>query len=412
MVSNQQVKHSWRPAGIATCSLAALALLGGCQMFQGKKEAAPAEAPVTTRAAPVAEVHQDNAIEVALANAPADSAASEAAPAPTAGPALNPGAPKSYTVKRGDTLWDISAMYLRDPWLWPEIWQVNPNVKNPHLIYPGDVLTLAYGADGRPQVMVTQGSALRVQPLVRSTPLDGPVATIPYEAIAAFLGKPSIVSKEDLRNAPHVAALGDRHIVAGVGHAIYVKGLQDQGPGRYTVVHVGEELKDPETGKVLGYMGTYTGAAKVDAVDKVTRATLIESERETNAGDLLFAEDTHSVSTDIIPRAPPAGLNGQIMAVVDGVSLIGQYHVVAINRGAKQGLETGHVLAIDRRGEVIPDESCKKRSAMAWCFGKNVKLPDERAGTLLVFKTYDNMSFGLIVNTTVPVAVADRVRTP
>jgi hypothetical protein len=400
-----------RPFHIATCGLAMLGLLGGCQIFQ-RHEEAPAAAPVATRAAPAPVAVQDNAVDVAIANAPAENAATEAAPAPAAGPVLNPTAPKSYTVKRGDTLWDISAMYLRDPWLWPEIWHVNPNVQNPHLIYPGDVLTLAYGANGAPQVMVTQGSALRVQPLIRSTALDGPIATIPFEAIKAFLGKPSIVSKQDLKKAPHIAAMGDRHLVAGAGNQVYVKGLENKGPGRYSIVNVGEELKNPENGKVLGYMGTYTGAAKVDAVDKVSRATLIESARETNAGDLLFEEDTHSVSTDIVPRAPPAGLSGQIMAVVDGVSLIGQYHVVAINRGAKQGLETGHVLAIDRQGEVIPDASCKKRSSMAWCVGKTVKLPDERAGTLLVFKTYDDMSFGLIVNTSVPVAVADRVRTP
>ena len=214
MVSYQLVKSVQRPYRIATCSLAALGLLGGCQFFHRAEEAPAAPAPVSAKAAPAPMAEQNNAIEVALANAPADSAATEAAPAPAAGPVLNPGAPKSYTVKRGDTLWDISAMYLRDPWLWPEIWHVNPNVQNPHLIYPGDVLTLAYGANGAPQVMVTQGSALRVQPLVRSSPLDGPVATIPFEAIAAFLGKPSIVSKEDVKNAPHVAALGDRHIVA------------------------------------------------------------------------------------------------------------------------------------------------------------------------------------------------------
>ena len=121
--------------------------------------------------------------------------------------------------------------------------------------------------------------------------------------------------------------------------------------------------------------------------------------------------DIKSVSKDIVPRAPPAGVKGQIMAVVDGTSMIGQYHVVAVNRGTKDGLETGHVLAIDQKGEVIADQSCK-RSALSWCIGKNLKLPDERAGTLLVFKTYDNMSYGLVVNTTVPLRVADLVRTP
>jgi hypothetical protein len=149
----------------------------------------------------------------------------------------------------------------------------------------------------------------------------------------------------------------------------------------------------------------------VDAVDKVSRAAITDSARETTAGDLLFAVDNQTVSKDIVPRAPPAGVNGQIMAVVDGVSMIGQYHVVAVNRGTRDGLETGHVLAIDQKGEVLEDKSCK-RSTLSWCVGKKLNLPDERAGTLLVFKTYDQMSYGLIVSTTVPVRVADRVRTP
>lgn len=324
---------------------------------------------------------------------------------------LAPDAPARYVVVKGDTLWDISSKFLRDPWLWPEIWHVNPAVQNPHLIYPGDVLTLAYDANGRPQVMVTQGSALRVSPLVRSQPLEGPIATIPFDAIAAFLGKPSILSKEDLENAPRVAALRDGHIVAGAGNDVYVKGLQDMGPGRYSTVRAGEALKDPESGKVLGYMGTYTGAVRVDAVDKITRGAITDSARETTAGDLLFAVDNQTVSRDIVPRAPPAGVSGQIMAVVDGVSMIGQYQVVAVNRGTRDGLETGHVLAIDQKGEVLDDRSCK-RSALSWCIGKKLHLPDERAGTLLVFKTYERMSYGLIVTTTIPVRVADRVRTP
>jgi LysM repeat protein len=409
MFSNQQVMPSLNRTLLAASASAALLLASGCQLFPGQREK-PAERAAPVAAAASAEAATpDNAIEVAIANAPAESAAQEAAPAPT--PVINQGAPLSYTVKRGDTLWDISAMYLRDAWLWPEIWHVNPAVQNPHLIYPGDVLTLAYDANGRPQVMVTQGSALRVSPLVRSQPLDGPIATIPFDAIAAFLGKPSIVSKEDLKNAPRVAALRDGHVIAGAGNDVYVKGLRDMGPGRYSMVKVGEPLKDPESGKVLGYMGTYTGAVRVDAVDNVSRAAITDSARETTAGDLLFAVDNQTVSKDIVPRAPPSGVSGQIMAVVDGVSMIGQYHVVAVNRGTRDGLETGHVLAIDQKGEVLEDKSCK-RSTLSWCVGKKLNLPDERAGTLLVFKTYDRMSYGLIVSTTVPVRVADRVRTP
>jgi LysM repeat protein len=384
-------------------------LASGCQLL-AREEAAPA-APVAQpapAAAPASPEPEQNAIDTALARATSEPAAE---PAPAPAPVMNPTAPLRYTVKSGDTLWDIASMYLRDPWLWPEIWHVNPEVQNPHLIYPGDVLTLAYGPNGEPQVMLARGNAVRVQPLVRSSPIEGPIATIPYDAIAAFLGKPSIVSKEDLLNAPRVSALRDRHMIAGAGHEIYVKGLAERGPGRYAIVRVGDELKDPESGKVLGYMGVYAASARVDETRDVTRAMLIESARETTAGDLLFSEDMHTASTDIVPRSPPAGVSGQIMAVVDGLSNIGQYQVVAVNRGTAHGLAAGHVLAIDQKGEAVPDGGCK-RSALSWCVGKTIQLPDERAGTLLVFKTYEQMSYGLIVETTVPVRVADIVRTP
>src|SRR6185369_11737254 len=140
---------------------------------------------------------------------------------------------------------------------------------------PGDVLTLATGANGQPEITLTRaapaGPVLRVQPMIRSTPIEGPIATIPFDAIKAFLGRPSIVSKEDLINAPRVAGLRDRHMVAGAGHDIYVKGMQSREPGRYSVVRVGDELKDPDTGKVLGYMGIYTGAAHFDRIDDLSK---------------------------------------------------------------------------------------------------------------------------------------------
>jgi LysM domain len=408
MASNQAVRRSpGALLGIAG-GLSVLALTSGCQLLNRSEPAAVAAPAPQARPAPVAESAPENAVEAAISRA--ENGVMTTAVAPPA-PVMNPSAPLSYTVKRGDTLWDISALYLRDPWLWPEIWHVNPAVQNPHLIYPGDVLTLAYGANGEPQVMLTRGNAVRVQPLVRSTALEGPIATIPFDAIKAFLGKPSIVSKDDLKKAPRVAALRDHHMVAGAGNEFYVKGLQELGPGRYSVVRVGEELKDPETGKVLGYMGTYTGAARIDNVAELSRAMLIDSARETTSGDLLFAEDSQSVSTDILPRAAPAGFTGQIMAVVDGVAMIGSYQVVAVNRGSRHGLESGHVLAIDEKGEQVADTACK-RSSLSWCIGKKIQLPDERAGTLLIFKTYEQMSYGLVVNTTVPVHVEDRVRTP
>ena len=414
MLLNQEVARILRSRARWVPGLALLSLATGCQMLGGlmgrSAKDVPDTSPVVAARSAVVESAPESAIDAAIARAGTPGAETTET-ANVSQVALNSSAPMAYTVKRGDTLWDISAMYLRDPWLWPEIWHVNPSVRNPHLIYPGDQLTLAYGANGEPQLRLVRGDALRVSPLVRSNAIEGPIATIPYDAIASFLGRPSIVSKEDLRNAPQVTALRDRHMVAGAGHEVYVRGLKNEGAGRYSVVRVTDPLKDPETGKVLGYMGVYAAAARVERIDKLSKAMLIESARETQTGDLLFADSLESPSSDIVPHAPPAGLAGQIMAVVDGVNNIGQYQVVAINRGTRHGLETGHVLAIDQAGEVVADTGCR-RKRFAWCVGKNIKLPDERAGTLLVFRTYERMSYGLIVSETVPVRVADHVRTP
>ncbi len=420
-----EVRGSGRQALLlrtAACGLALL-LASGCSLFPAHETpAAAAPAPrVAHSTAPVAT--QQTSLEAALARgdnvpaSPGTAMAAANAPAASTTVVLNPNAPKSYTVKRGDTLWGISAMFLRDPWLWPEIWYVNPAIQNPHLIYPGDVLTLAYGADGSPQIHLERGAAglsaaTRVEPLARSTPIDGPIATIPYAAIASFLGKPSLITTEQARRAPHVVALRDLHVAVGAPHTVYVSGLQKAAAGRYSVVRLGDALKDPKTGKLLGYMGIYTGTARVEEPAKVSRAVLTESTRETQPGDLLFPEE-QATSADLLPHAAPDRLDGQILSVLDGVSMIGQYQVVAINRGTRQGLEAGHVLAIDQAGEVVHDKSCLQR-AQSWCFGggPKVALPSERAGTLLVFKTYQDVSFGLTVMVTAPVRVADHVRTP
>ena len=401
----------------AACGLALL-LASGCSAFhRGEKPVAAAPVQHAATAATVA-APQQTSLEAAMARGETSSVAPQAAAddASQHQIVLNPNAPKSYTVKRGDTLWGISAMFLRDPWLWPEIWYVNPAIENPHLIYPGDVLTLAYAADGKPQIRLERGAgvtgATRVEPLVRSVPLEGPIATIPYAAIASFLGKPTLISREQARRAPHVVALRDRHVAVGAPHEVYVDGLRGTAPARYAVVRLGEPMKDPKSGKMLGYMGIYTGTVRVDDPAKVSKGVLLDSARETQPGDLLFPEEP-SATADILPHAAPAALDGQIMSVVDGVTMIGQYQVVAINRGSRQGLEPGHVLAIDEDGEVVHDKSCAQR-AQTWCFGDgpSVRLPRERSGTLLVFKTYEDVSFGLTVSVTEPVRIADHVRAP
>jgi hypothetical protein len=351
------------------------------------------------------------ATEVAAGAAEAQEEAPAQDSPPPGSEILSPTAPKSYTVQRGDTLWDIASTFLRDPWYWPEVWYINPQVENPHLIYPGDVLALAFGADGRPQVRLERGGAARLNPRLRTSPLEGPIATIPYSAIAAFLSRPSVLSQEDVRNSPHVVSLRDEHIVAGAGHEVYVRNADAPLNTRYSVVHVGEPLVDPDDGDVIGYEGNYTATALITKPGQPAKAMLIDSQRETRPGDRLFTID-NEVPLNFIPRAPRNPVEGRIIHVQDGHELIGTYQVVVINRGKSHGIDAGHVLAVDQAGEIVRDQWAGGRDASSLTFADRVQLPDERAGTLLVFKSFDRIAYGLVVGAAHPMAVLDKVRNP
>ncbi len=410
MPLNQSLNSTAR--ALCVIALAALAV-PGCATF-GRSDAVPATRSTDAGSEPVGEAAGVSltATEAAVAASPAD----ESAAAEETGRAvINPAAPSSYTVKRGDTLWDIASLFLRDPWLWPEIWHVNPQIENPHLIYPGDVLTLAYGADGQPQIRLTRGPAARLNPLLRAGEVDDAITTIPYEAIAAFLERPSVVAKDQLKSAPRVVAFRNEHTMGASGLEAYVRGLEAARiASRYAVVHIGDPIRDPDDGEVLGYQGTYTATAIVQRPGDPGKALLADSARETQAGDRLIGSDV-DVPLNFVPRSPSTDVRGQIVAVVDGVALIGQYRIVALNRGSRHGLQPGHVLAIDTAGATIRDTSGSRRFAglgLGSSFAPKVRLPDERNGTLLVFRVYERMSYGLIVSAEMPVRVADVVRTP
>ena len=403
-----------RPRLAAYPATAALLLLGGCAGFGGKVDA---PAPVASSPRPATDTMvgepEMTATEAAVAAQP-DGAPSESAPPVIDRSAVNPSAPTSYTVKRGDTLWDISAMFLRDPWLWPEIWQVNPQVENPHLIFPGDVLALTYGADGRPVISLARGGGARLEPRLRSSELDGAIATIPYSAIAAFLERPTLLTREQIREAPRVLAFRDRHMVGGAGIEAYIRGLDGGSVNqRYNVVHVGDQIRDPDDGDLLGYQGVYTATAVLLAPGDPAKAALTDSARETLEGDRLLGTESDA-PLNFVPRAPDSEVRGQIVSVIDGVELIGQYKIVAINRGAKHGLEPGHVLAIEEAGEIVRDRTRKNEGGVkaSRAFTPRVQLPNERIGTMLVFRVFDRMSYALIVGASNPIRVADVVRKP
>jgi LysM repeat protein len=386
-------------------------LLAACQTDRPMAAAVP----VTTSESSVegTVVGDDRtAMEAAIDGGPS-TAASTTATAPQGGVALNPNAPDSYVVKKGDTLWGIAGVFLKDPWFWPEIWQVNPQVQNPHLIYPGDTLRLVY-IDGRPTISLQRGDFARVEPRVRSQPLEGAITTIPYETVAAFMSKPSVLAKEQIKGAPYVLATRDMHVVMADGDTVYARGFAapvELGT-HYNVVRVGDPLRDPDDNRVVGYDGIYTGSGHITRGGDPATLIMTESARETEAGDKLFVGGV-DVPLDFIPSPPKTKITGRIMAVSDGVSVIGQYQVVAINRGARDGLVPGNVLAVYEAGPLVHDTANRGfLGSMTRLASTKVRLPDERSGTFMVFKTFDNLSYGLIMEATSIIRVTDRVENP
>lgn len=343
------------------------------------------------------------------------------APGHTTSVPLSPDAPQSYVVQKGDTLWGISGKFLSQPWYWPEVWYLNPEVQNPHRIYPGDTLRLVYdAATGKPQIRVERGDMVKLSPQMRTTPLNEAIAPIPFEIVAAFMSKPGVVADEDLKRLPYIVAFGDRRVVAGAGDVAYARGLEGSDPGsRFNVVHVGDVLKDPDDGKSLGHLGLYTGSGRLDRAagpgkNDFAKVVLVDSARETLVGDRLV-RDTLEVPLDFIPHAPQGPVNGKVMAVVGGTSVIGQYTVIAFNRGKRHGLEPGNVLSIWQEGEKVKDRGpggAENRSQFSEPFHPTVRLPAERAGTVMVFKTYDRMSYGLVMSAEDQMHVGDAVRNP
>lgn len=329
--------------------------------------------------------------------------------AQSGGVELNPSHPEVYTVKKGDTLWDISNMFLKDPWYWPEIWYVNPQVRNPHLIYPGDDLNLVY-IDGQPRIQLTRGQGQvtrggdnRMSPRIREEALDQAITSIAYKDIRPFLSGGLIMDKGEIDDMPSVLALRD-HIVAGAGHEIYVNDMPEDSQlgAQYAVLHVDEKLRDPETGKKLGYEVEFVGTGELRRNGDPATLFLTKTSREAMRGDKVRVID-QTLPMNFFPRPPAQETNGHIVAVVDGVSRIGQYMMVIINRGTSDGMEAGTVLSVWQSGEVVRDYER---------FWKKTELPENRAGTLMVVKAYEDISYALVMEAESEMRVADAVRNP
>lgn len=314
---------------------------------------------------------------------------------------LNTEHPDKHTVKKGDTLWDISAMFLKYPWHWPDIWQVNPQIENPHLIYPGDQLSLVY-KNGQPVIELNRGKRLvKLSPEVREIVLDKAISTIPLSALGPFLSKPRVVGEEVMDKAPYVVASADERLISGSGDFVYAKGLTSEDED-FSVFRQGDVYKDPDTGEILGYEAIHIGDAQRLTDGTPAKVGLQRTNKEVLIGDRLLPVENQEFEFNFIPRSPESTISGRIISVFDGVSQIGQFQVIVLNRGLRDGLEAGHVLSVYKAGETINDEVTEDRN-------DTVTLPDEHAGEAMVFKLYDKVSYAIVMKATRAMHVLDKV---
>lgn len=380
--------------------------------------------PTTQEAAeePAPFVPQSGSIEAVTEPAPE-------ARATTQNIQLNVDYPREYTVKKGDTLWDIASMFLKDPWYWPEIWQRNPQVANPHLIYPGDILTLIY-VNGMPQITLARpaegedvirreitdasgNKVVKLSPVIHRQTLSEAIPSIPADAIRQFLTRPRVISSDEWDAAPYIVGSDDNHLILGANNKIYVRGELDKERIRYSVFRRGNRLEDPDTDELLGYEVIYAGQARINRYGDPSSGELLSTSREVLVGDRLLPTDKSAIDQQYYPRLPENEVNGKVISLFDAISSIAKYQLAVINRGANEGLEVGHLLATYQRGGLARDRFLDRTSVKRGDEMKlEIMLPDERSGIMMLFKVFDNVSYGLVLKSTRTIKKMDRVEKP
>lgn len=356
--------------------------------------------------------------------------------------AMQDTAPDRYVVQKGDTLWGISGRYLKEPWRWPELWKMNQEqVKNPHLIYPGDVIVLdRSGAAAR--LRLVKMETTRLQPKVRSEPSTrSAVPSISPSAIEAFLSKPLVVSSDELDGAAQIIATAESRVTLGAGDRAFVRGISKDKGDRWQIFRRGDPLVDPENNEILGYEAIYLGEAQVRRHGEVATIDIVKSVQEIYQNDRLIPLGKQSPVFAYMPHPPSVPVRGRIVSAYGSLQETGPLSIVALSKGSKDGLDVGTVLAIERSqtsarysqrteplfgrtgitgsdsprvyyAESLPPRETLMARGEAITREGIAKLPDERYGLLMVFRTFDRASFALVMEASRPVAVSDYVINP
>lgn len=315
---------------------------------------------------------------------------------------LAEGHPDRHVVAQGDTLWDISSTFLKSPWLWPKVWAVNPQIDNPHLIFPGDIIYLVY-VNGEPRLRVERGP-IKLSPRVRRTPLEQAVKAIPLQDLKSFLSDNLVLQKNELEAAPYILGGRNESILAGAGDRVYARGELTDSEATYLGVYRPSQVYvDPVTEEVLGYESRTIGGGYLVSYDEdIMSLDLRHTHEEVRVKDRVLPTTEEPIQSVFYPAAPEHQVNGQILSVLRGVSKIGQFDVVAINRGEREGMAPGHVLHVYKRGELVNDPVTSEQ----------IRLPAEQRGLVMVFKVFEKVSYALVMEAQAPLSVLDEVRTP
>ncbi|WP_431049863.1 LysM peptidoglycan-binding domain-containing protein [Roseateles sp. L2-2] len=333
---------------------------------------------------------------------------------------LAPNAPDTYTVKTGDTLWAISGLFLKSPWRWPELWGMNTEqIRNPHLIYPGQVLMLIK-SDGRARLQLGRdvgaggpGGTVKLSPRVRAESLyDGSIAAIPQHLIEPFLNEAVVLNGNELAASPRIVSAQESRVWMAKGDLAYARGNLPAEATSFRVFREPRPLRDPDTKEVLGYEAVYVGTADLTRpgvaangknVEVPATLTITLNRVEAQPGDRLAPVPERGY-TSYVPHAPQGVVNGTIVSVYGDAITAGQNQIVALNKGRVDGMERGHVLALWHKGRIVRDPTTERR--------EEIKLPDERHGQLFVFQVFDRVSYALILTAKEPVVSGDRFTQP
>ncbi len=329
--------------------------------------------------------------------------------------------PGSYTVQKGDTLWGIAGKFLKQPWRWPDIWRMNRDqIKNPHWIYPGDVISLDK-IDGEWRLSVARRD-IRISPSVRIDPIQAEaIPSIPPGDLTPYLTKPLVTGPEGLPGAAKIIAARDNRVIRGEGDSVYAISIDERLGTEWVIYRPGKVLRSYDSNETLGYEMRYLGTARVERFGEVSRMLITTAREEILLNDLLIPAPRETL-VNYVPHAPDTDVDGRIIELYNAGTEAGRGFIVVLDRGGKDGLEIGSVLAIYHPAPVIPDprpyeggDVLSRLSDVTRAIvptTKYLNVPPERSGLLFVFRVFDRVSYGILLNTAEPVVVGDMVRKP